>query len=251
MNIFLKRLLAEAFYYDVGTEKNEFESSVATATEAAKRKFEDSMKQKVVGKRVKIRASRGQPGQPEKDYVIEKVASISVDWYWKQYVVVFKDDKNKEFFLKPGFKVEVFDAVQPGAKPGAQQAPTEPQAKTPQPQAAPAQPGTKPQAAPAGAPADAKAKPPVAEMVGEAIWDSLSEEAQQASNGDVAQAISSYITESANGSTTLFVPVKHLVKAFNPEDIKLELKTTFRSTKMSADIEKVGRYYKMVISSNR
>jgi len=132
--ISLKHMLAEGFAYDVGTEKNSFEASVASATEAAKKKFEESMKQKVVGQKVKCRASRGQPGQPEKDYVIEKVSAASIDWYWKQYVVVFKDEKNKEYFLKPGFKVEVLTAAQPGQQP-TNQTPAEPKTPAAAPQA--------------------------------------------------------------------------------------------------------------------
>ena len=163
--ISLKNMLAEGFAFDVNTEKNSFEASVASATESAKKKFEDSMKQKVVGQKVKVRASRGQPGQPEKDYVIEKVSAANIDWYWKQYVVVFKDEKNKEFFLKPGFKVEVLTATQPGQQPSAQapaepakQAPAAPAAKAP-----PASPTGGAGVAPQAAGAKNATKAPVAE----------------------------------------------------------------------------------------
>lgn len=172
--ISMKTMLAEAFYYDVGTEKNSFESSVASATEQAKKKFEDSMKQKVLGQKVKVRASRGQPGQPEKDYVIDKVSSASIDWYWKQYVVVFKDDKNKEYFLKPGFKVEVLSAAgQPGEKP-TQQTPQEPTKQAAPPAQPPggadkaAKPSTAAPPQPAGA--EKATRPPVAETDGTGEW---------------------------------------------------------------------------------
>lgn len=172
--ITLKNMLAEGFYYDVGTEKNQFESSVATATEQAKKKFEDSMKQKVLGQKVKIRASRGQPGQPEKDYVLEKVSSASIDWYWKQYVVVFKDEKNKEYFLKPGFKVEVLSAAgQPGQK-QTQQTPQEPTKQATPPAQPPggADKAAKPSTATAPQPAGAEkaTRPPVAETDGHDAW---------------------------------------------------------------------------------
>ena len=283
MSISLKRMLAEGFFYDVGTEKNEFESAVATATEGAKKKFEDSMKKKVIGQKVKVRASRGQPGQPEKDYVLEKVSAVSVDWYWKQYVVVFKDEKNKEFFLKPGFKVEVLTATQPGAAPTSQ-TPAEPpapaQAKAP----APAQ-------APRGAtvtaplPAGQKnaIKPPVAEggeeheykkewaaqIVGEILFKFLSpqKQADPAVQNNPTRAVLPYIksskwvsspgdgTSADHAEWVLEIPAEDMDPAVDVQEMKLEFNNELRGSsgaggqysRGGADIERVGRFYRFTI----
>lgn len=151
--ISLRKMLAEAFYYDVGTEKNKFESDVATATENAKKKFEESMKQKVLNQKVKVRASRGQPGQPEKDYTIDKVSAASIDWYWKQYVVVFKDANGKEYFLKPGFKVEVLSSAPQAGQP-------QPTQQTPKEPAAPVKPAAKGNPSPVAPGTMPKSEPP-------------------------------------------------------------------------------------------
>lgn len=261
-------MLAEGFVYDVNTEKNSFESAVATATEAAKKKFEDSMKQKVVNQKVKARASKGQPGQPEKDYVIEKVVTASIDWYWKQYVVVLKDEKGKEYFLKPGFKVEVLSqAGQPGEKP-TQQVPAEPAAKPPT-APSPVAPGSKNPAKPAtGAPvapaptAQPKAKAPVAEdapvtettkeykkewaaqIVGEILVSFLSPEKQQSSQGKhPSQVVLPYIKSSVwvsdsggdpgDGDTAkwnLEIPVEDMDPNLDVNELKLAFTDGLRSS---------------------
>jgi hypothetical protein len=100
------RLLEQAFFYDLGRDFQAFERSVDVATETAKQRFQKAMNDKVVGRKAEVRASRGY-GQPEKDYVIDKVTAVNIDWYYNKYVVIFKNESEKEFFLKPGFKVKI------------------------------------------------------------------------------------------------------------------------------------------------
>lgn len=338
--ISLKNMLAEAFYYDVGTEKNEFESAVASATEAAKKKFEDSMKEKVINQKVKIRASKGQPGQPEKDYIIDKVSSASVDWYWKQYVVVLKDEKNKEYFLKPGFKVEVLSAAaQPGQQtqgapketpPGAQKSPTPVPgtAETPAPKGTATPPPMSADRAP-------KPKPPVAEgeewspeemerywnsqekggkhkfgtdpragvewerdmdpedrsssmddlddldevggeykkewaaeIIGEPIWEFLSNEKQEQARGNPTKAVLPYIKSSkwighATGDAddaekalwSLEIPVADMQPGLDKRELQLAITTALRNsggageqyTRGHADVQQIGRLYHIMV----
>ncbi len=92
--------------YSHGFDFNEFESKLAQATETAKNNFQNKLLQKVNGKKVIIRASKGQPGQPLKDYTIN-VTGVSVDYYYDKYVVIFKDEKDKEYFLNTMMKIKI------------------------------------------------------------------------------------------------------------------------------------------------
>jgi hypothetical protein len=92
--------------YNVNFDFTDFENKINAAEESAKEQFQEKLKQKVFNKKVLVRASKGQPGQPEKDYTIN-VSNVSVDYYYDRYVVVFKDEKDKEYFLKPGYKVKL------------------------------------------------------------------------------------------------------------------------------------------------
>lgn len=92
--------------YNVNFDFTDFENKINAAEEGAKEQFQEKLKQKVSNKKVLVRASKGQPGQPEKDYTIN-VSGVSVDYYYDRYVVVFKDEKDKEYFLKPGYKVKL------------------------------------------------------------------------------------------------------------------------------------------------
>lgn len=262
----LKNMLAEAFQYNVNTEKNQFESEVAGGTEAAKKKFEDSMKEKVVGKRVKIRASRGQPGQPEKDYTIDKVTQASIDWYYKQYVVVFTDEKNKEYFLKPGFKVDVLDAAGQPGQPGqtqTQQTPTEPPAQATMP--SPVAPGTRnPAKPPTGAPTQARPAPapkrPVAEemfseendnieksyaaeKMSDVLWDFFTAEKQKETAGNPTKLIMTYIKEVkqiseptgdnddvSSSRWVLEIPIEDLLPETDERDLRLAVSTGLRTS---------------------
>jgi hypothetical protein len=101
--------------YSPGFDFNEFESKLAQATEAAKTNFQNKLLQKVNGKKVIIRASKGQPGQPLKDYTIN-VSGVSVDYYYDKYAVIFKDEKDKEYFLNTMMKIKIVGAAEVSAE---------------------------------------------------------------------------------------------------------------------------------------
>jgi hypothetical protein len=85
-----------------------------TATEEVKNRFEQAINSKLKGKKIRARASRGYK-QFEKDYDID-VVGVSIDDYYDNYVVVAKGKNGKDYFLKPGFKVQILgnsEAEQP------------------------------------------------------------------------------------------------------------------------------------------
>jgi hypothetical protein len=91
--------------YSPAFDFNDFETKLAQATETAKNNFQEKLMQKVGGKKVLIRASKGY-GQPKKDYTIN-VTGVSIDFYYERYVVIFKDEKEKEYFLETGMKIKI------------------------------------------------------------------------------------------------------------------------------------------------
>ena len=90
---------------NVGMEFTNFERTIASYTENAKNLFQTKLLGLVGNKKVFLRGSKGY-GQPIKDYSIN-VKSISIDFYYERYVVVFKDDTDKEYFLEPGYKIKI------------------------------------------------------------------------------------------------------------------------------------------------
>ena len=99
--------------YSPAFDFNDFETKLAQATETAKNNFQEKLMQKVGGQKVMIRASKGY-GQPKKDYTIN-VSSVSIDFYYERYVVIFKDEKDKEYFLETGMKIKILGPAE--AKP--------------------------------------------------------------------------------------------------------------------------------------
>jgi hypothetical protein len=120
--------------YSPAFDFNDFENKLAQATEAAKNNFQEKLMQKVGGKKVLIRASKGY-GQPKKDYTID-VAGVSIDYYYERYVIIFKDEKEKEYFLDTGMKIKILGAAeikQPKNKVGSTAKPTPAPAPEPMP----------------------------------------------------------------------------------------------------------------------
>ena len=147
--ITLKRIVEQqdsaAQYYDLGRDYSSFNRTMNTATEEVKNRFEQAINSKLKGKKIRARASRGYK-QFEKDYDID-VVGISIDDYYDNYVVVAKGKNGKDYFLKPGFKVQIVGQIEP-EQPEATPTPEKPatpgtQSKTPQ--AAPPQPQPPPQ----------------------------------------------------------------------------------------------------------
>lgn len=132
--ISLKRLIeqngSESQYYDLGKDFANFKRTIDGSFEQVKQKYEQAIGSKLVGKRVRARASRGYK-QYVKDYEFD-VVKITLDDYYDNYVIVAHDNttpKPKEYFLKPGFKVTILGPAtgqpspQKGGKPENDQVP--------------------------------------------------------------------------------------------------------------------------------
>ena len=91
--------------YSPTVDFSEFEKTLAQTTETAKNNFQNKLMSVVGNKKVLIRASKGY-GQPKKDYTIN-VTGVSIDFYYERYVVIFKDEKEKEYFLETGMTIKV------------------------------------------------------------------------------------------------------------------------------------------------
>lgn len=133
MRIVLKRLLeqqgSEGQYYDLGRDFSTFKRAIDGSFEHVKATFEKAIGSKLVGKKIRARASKGYK-QYVKDYELN-VTRITLDDYYDNYCVVAHDEssgKSKEYFLKPGFKIQI---VGPADAKRAEQ-PQQPQAPAPQ-----------------------------------------------------------------------------------------------------------------------
>jgi hypothetical protein len=139
MNISLKRIVEQQGseqFYDLGRDFANFKRTIDGTSEQIKARFESAIGAKLNGKRIRARASRGYK-QYVKDYEFD-VSKITLDDYYDNYVVVAHDNstpKAKEYFLKPGFKIDVIGPAtgqpspQKGDKPGDQK-PAAPQSPT-------------------------------------------------------------------------------------------------------------------------
>lgn len=96
--------------FNVGLDFTNFERTIAAFTENAKNAFQQKLMSLVGNKKVFLRGSKGY-GQPIKDYTIN-VKSVSIDFYYERYVVVFKDENDKEYFLEPGYKIKILGQAQ-------------------------------------------------------------------------------------------------------------------------------------------
>lgn len=106
----IEQQTSAAPYYDMGRDFFSFTHAMNSATEQVKNRFEQVISAKIKGKKIRARASRGYK-QFEKDYEIN-VANVSIDDYYDNYVVVVKGNNNKEYFLKPGFKVQIIGPME-------------------------------------------------------------------------------------------------------------------------------------------
>lgn len=98
----------ESQYYDLGKDFSVFRRTLDGTTDQIKQKFEETIGTKLNGKRIRARASRGYK-QYVKDYEFD-VSKVTLDDYYDNYVVVAHDSttpKPKEYFLKPGFKIQI------------------------------------------------------------------------------------------------------------------------------------------------
>lgn len=112
MSILLKRLIEQqdvtGQYYDLNKDFSTFKQTIAGADDQIKQRFENAIKSKLINKRINAEASRGYK-QYLKRYSFD-VANITIDNAYDNYVVVAHDNttpKPKEYFLKPGSKIQI------------------------------------------------------------------------------------------------------------------------------------------------
>lgn len=162
--------------YDFTRDFRAFEDTKNKAEAAAKKKLLDKMNKMMLNKKIVANASRGY-GQPKTDYTIESVKKVSVEFWYKDWVVIVSDENDKKFFLTPGINIKIEAggaAAEPGAEPAgepqADQAPAEPPKQPEAPAPEPEAPAPEPEAPAAGgqppapeAPAEPAAQPPAPE----------------------------------------------------------------------------------------
>lgn len=109
--------------YDLGTDFANFQRMVDGTTNQVRQKFEASINAKLQGKRIRARAAR-QYHNFEKDYEFD-VSRVTIEDYFDNFVVVAHDEsgkKPKEYFLRPGVKIQIVGLASgqpiPMAKPG-------------------------------------------------------------------------------------------------------------------------------------
>ncbi len=91
-----------------------FDTKLKNGTEVLKNNLQKTIQDKILGKKVVVRASKGYK-QPETDYTIN-VTGVAIDYYYDRYVIIIigrEENKQKvsKFFIKTGFKVKVFGAA--------------------------------------------------------------------------------------------------------------------------------------------
>lgn len=134
--ISLKRIVeqqgADGQFYDLGRDFSNFTRTIDGSFDQIKQKFEQVIGSKLNGKRVRARASRGYK-QYVKDYEFD-VSRITLDDYYDNYVVVAHDNstpKPKEYFLKPGFKIQILGAATGQPSQGSKEPEKKPQQSAP------------------------------------------------------------------------------------------------------------------------
>ncbi len=104
-------LPASSVDYNVSSDFSEFEAKIARTTAESKAAFLRNLNSRILNKKVSIQASKGY-GQPVRDYEIS-VTSTSLDYFYDRYVVILRDEDDKEYFLKPGFKITILGQGDP------------------------------------------------------------------------------------------------------------------------------------------
>lgn len=113
--ISLKRIVEQQGndgFYDLGRDFANFRRTIDGSSDQIKQRFEQVIGEKLNGKRVRARCSRGYK-QYVKDYEFD-ITKVTLDDYYDNYVVVAHDNttpKAKEYFLKPGFKIQVLGSA--------------------------------------------------------------------------------------------------------------------------------------------
>jgi len=142
--------------YDFTKDFREFEDKKNKAEAEAKKVVLDKMNEKLLNKTITANASRGY-GQPKTDYTIKNVKKVSVEFWYKDYVVIASDENDKKYFLTPGINVKI-EGVGSEPAPAGQEQPGQEQPQSQAPAAGEEAPNlpttTGTGAEPAGAPAE-------------------------------------------------------------------------------------------------
>jgi hypothetical protein len=107
--------------YDFTKDFRAFEDKKNKAEADAKKVLLDKMNERLLGKTIVANASRGY-GQPKTDYTIKAVKKVSVEFWYKDYVVIVSDENDKKYFLTPGINIKIESEGSepaPGAEPQA------------------------------------------------------------------------------------------------------------------------------------
>lgn len=261
--------------YDFTKDFRAFEDTKNKAEAEAKKKLLDQMNEKILGKKVVANASRGY-GQPKTDYTIEKVKKVSVEFWYKDWVVIVTDENDKKFFLTPGVNIKIEQAGPSPESPAQAQAPapegqpTEPAAPAPQ-----GEPGA--EAAKIETPNGSAAKvevpaEPQAQEPAPAPQQSAGEAPQQPGQepvpneqpalppkkkkkpAPVAEVVGKVLNEFTNKpfeikEGVIEIPAKHFKQPFDTRDFMLEVKGELRSRSLlgSVSIQKIGLNYQITV----
>lgn len=96
--------------YDVQSDFTSFDTRLKSSTEQLKLNFQKTIQNKILNKKVVIRASKG-INQPESDYTVN-VTGVNIDYFYDRYVIVIigrEENKRKtsKFLLKSGFRIKI------------------------------------------------------------------------------------------------------------------------------------------------
>lgn len=116
---------AQGTFYDWTRDFDMFKSTINKSTESAKSRFEKALLSKLQNRSVLIRASKGYK-QPVKDYTLKRVTGVNINDFYDDWVVVIKNEFNKEYFLTAGYKIKVLGRAV-AQEPGASNTPQEPE----------------------------------------------------------------------------------------------------------------------------
>jgi len=105
-------LPATSVDYNVSSDFSDFEAKIARTTAESKAAFLQNLNNRVLGKKVSIQASKGY-GQPVRDYEIS-VTSTSLDYFYDRYVVILRDedDKNQKLLNREQKQQQKVDKLQ-------------------------------------------------------------------------------------------------------------------------------------------
>jgi hypothetical protein len=94
---------------DVGDVLQQFKDKVEEHTAKEKAQTEQSLLQKLKGKTVTLRASKGYK-QAQKDYTIN-IKDVNIEWHYEDYFIVLVDQRNDNYFIIDGFPLKVQNSI--------------------------------------------------------------------------------------------------------------------------------------------